>query len=119
MGILMRKGGIGDVLPLDRRLLMGDPMPATNRRPREVDTSMHVCPHVGCDYRGWLGLGNLRANGHPNGGPWRQLQCTACGGYVLETHGTLLHGKRVPAEGLVRGIACLAEGLGIRGTARV
>jgi transposase-like protein len=66
-----------------------------------------------------VGLGNLRANGHPNGGPWRQWQCTACGGYVLETHGTLLHGKRVSAECLVRVIACLAEGLGIRGTARV
>src|SRR5216683_2580038 len=66
-----------------------------------------------------LGLGNLRANGHPNGGPWRQFHCTSCGGYVLETHGTLLHGKRVPVDLIVRVIACLAEGLGIRGTARV
>src|SRR5262249_13961316 len=49
------------------------PMPPTNRRPRTVDTSMHFCPHDGCDYRGWLGLGNLRANGHPSGGPWRQF----------------------------------------------
>lgn len=90
-----------------------------NRRRRQVDTSKHFCPHAPCAYRGWVGLGNLRANGHPNGGPWRQLQCTACGGYVLETHGTLLHGKRGSAECLVRVIACLAEGLGIRGTARV
>jgi IS1 family transposase len=96
-----------------------EPMPVPNRRPRQVDTSKHFCPHAPCAYRGWVGLGNLRANGHPNGGPWRQLQCTACGGYVLETHGTLLHGKRVSAECLVRVIACLAEGLGIRGTARV
>lgn len=50
-----------------------DPMPATHRRPREVDTSMHFCPHRYCDYRGWLGLGNLRANGHPHGGSWRVL----------------------------------------------
>jgi hypothetical protein len=27
-----------------------DPMPATNRRPRVIDTSMHFCPHEGCDY---------------------------------------------------------------------
>ena len=53
-----------------------DPMPPTNRRPRTVDTSMHFCPHTDCDYRGWLGLGNLRANGHPSGGPWRQFHCT-------------------------------------------
>src|SRR5262245_11879004 len=39
-----------------------DPMPSTHRRPREVDTSMHFCPHLGCDYRGWLGMNNLRAN---------------------------------------------------------
>src|SRR4029434_1443727 len=42
-----------------------DPMPPTNRRPREVNTSRHFCPQATCDYRGWLGLGNLRANGLP------------------------------------------------------
>jgi IS1 family transposase len=84
-----------------------------------VDTSTHFCPHTGCDYRGWLGLGNLRANGHPSGGPWRQFQCRACEGYFLETHGTLFHGKRVAVELIVRVLACLAEGLGIRATARV
>jgi len=42
-----------------------DPLPPTNRRPREVDTSRHFCPHLGCDYRGWLGKNNLRANGRP------------------------------------------------------
>ncbi|HEY5870201.1 MAG TPA: hypothetical protein VI542_32305 [Candidatus Tectomicrobia bacterium] len=96
-----------------------DPMPRTNRRPREVDTSQHFCPHAGCDYWGWLGLGNLRANGHPNGGPWRQFHCTSCGGYFLETHGTIFHGKQASVELIVRVLACLAEGLGIRATARV
>ena len=38
---------------------------------------------------------------------------------VLETHGTLLHGKRVSVDLIVHVIGCLAEGLGIRGTARV
>jgi len=27
-----------------------DSMPAANRRPRTVDTSMHFCPHDGCRY---------------------------------------------------------------------
>jgi len=62
-----------------------DAMPPTNRRPCAIDTSRHFCPHAGCDYRGWLGLGNLRANGHPSGGPWRQLYCRSCHGYFLET----------------------------------
>ena len=96
-----------------------DPMPPTNRRPRGVDTSMHFCPHTDCDYRGWLELNNLRANGHPSGGPWRQLQYLGCHGYFLETHGTLFHGKQAAGELIGRVLACLAEGLGIRATARV
>src|SRR6266516_3989952 len=96
-----------------------DPMPPTNRRPRTVDTSMHFCPHTDCDYRGWLGLNNLRANGHPSGGPWRQFHCTSCDGYFPEHHGTMFHGKEVAVELIVRVLACLAEGLGIRATARV
>ena len=95
------------------------PMPSTHRRPREVDTSLHFCPHSGCDYRGWLGLGNLRANGHPSGGLWRQFHCTSCQGYFLETHGTIFHGKQAAVALIVQVLACLAEGLGIRATARV
>jgi IS1 family transposase len=37
----------------------------------------------------------------------------------LETHGTIFHGKRVAVDLIVHVIGCLAEGLGIRGTARV
>src|SRR5215475_916670 len=91
----------------------------TRGRRRQVDTSMHFCPNPDCAYRGWVGWGNLRANGHPSGGPWRQLLCIACRGYFLETLGTLFHGKRASVDLIVRVIACLAEGLGIRGTARV
>jgi hypothetical protein len=67
---------------------------------------------------GW-GLGNLRANGSPSGGPWRQLYGRSCTGYFLETHGTLLQSKRVAVELIVRVLACWGEGLGIRATARV
>src|SRR5215471_4554477 len=105
--------------PMPPPPMQPDPMPPTHRRPREVDTSRHFCPHVHCDYRGWRGLHNLRANGHPNGGPWRQLHCTACDSYFPEHHGTIFHGKRVAVELIVRVLACVAEGLGIRATARV
>jgi len=84
-----------------------------------VDTSWHFCPHPHCAYRGWVGLGNIRANGHPSGGPWRQLHGTSCDGYFQETHGTPLHGKRVPVDLLVWAVGALAEGLGIRAVARV
>src|SRR2546426_5589654 len=93
-------------------------MPTRGRR-RQVDTATHFCPNPDCAYRGWVGWGNLRANGHPNGGPWRQLLCVVCRRYFLETLGTIFHGKRASVELIVHVIACLAEGLGIRGTARV
>src|SRR6266705_67273 len=92
---------------------------STRGRKCQVDTSPHFCPNPDCAYRGWVAWGNLRANGHPKGGPWRQLLCVACHRYFLETLGTIFHGKRASVELIVRVIACLAEGLGIRGTARV
>ena len=91
----------------------------TRGRPRTIDSQQQFCPDQDCSYYGWTGRGNLRANGHPGGQPWRQFQCVSCHGYFQETHGTLLHGKRVAVDLIVRVIACLAEGLGIRGTARV
>ncbi len=48
-------------------------MAPTRGRPRQVETSQHFCPHPDCAYQGWVGLGNISANGHPSGGPWRQL----------------------------------------------
>jgi len=95
------------------------PRVSTRGRRRHVDTSRHCCPDADCRYGGWLGLGNISANGHPSGGPWRQLYCSSCKGYFLETQGTIFHGKRVSVDLIVHVIGCLAEGLGIRGTARV
>jgi hypothetical protein len=57
-------------------------------RHRQVDTSSHFCPYAPCAYQGWVGFGNLRANGHPNGRRWRQLLCLGCNGYFLEATGT-------------------------------
>jgi IS1 family transposase len=94
-------------------------MVPTRGRPRQVDTSQHFCPPPNCAYQGWGGRGNISANGHPSGGPWRQMYCTGCGGYFQETHGTPLHGQRVPPDLLVWAVGALAEGLGIRAVARV
>ena len=100
----------------------GSPPPSltfTRGRKRTINTHAHGCPKPNCAYWGWLGRGNIRSNGHPGGQPWRQLQCVSCAGYFSETHGTIFHGKRSSPEIIVHVIACLAEGLGIRGTARV
>jgi IS1 family transposase/transposase-like protein len=101
-------------LPLPPPLLSPSP-----GRPRQVDTSGQFCPQPRCVYYGWVGRGNLRANGYPNGGRWRQFQCLGCQKYFLETQGTPLQGKRMAPEVLVWAVGALAEGLGIRAVARV
>jgi IS1 family transposase len=90
----------------------------TRGRRRAIDTQPHFCPAHDCSYYGWVGRGNIRANGHPGGGPWRQLQCLACHTYFQETYGTPLHGKRGSPEKLVWAVGALAEGLGIHAVAR-
>src|SRR5262245_43354934 len=93
--------------------------PSPQGRPRQVDTAAQFCPQPHCPYYGWVGLGNLRANGYPSGGRWRQFQCLSCKQYFLETHDTPLHDKRVQPEVLVWAVTAVAEGLGIRAVARV
>lgn len=88
-------------------------------RRRNIETAAHYCPYPHCPYYGWLGRGNIRANGHPGGGEWRQLHCVACDHYFLETHDTLFYRKTHAPEVILRAIAALAEGLGIRAVGRV
>jgi hypothetical protein len=66
--------------------------------PRTVDTQRQFCPSPHYEYYGWRGYSNIRANWHPNGGRWRQLQCVACRTYFLETHGMPLYGTRVAPD---------------------
>ena len=91
----------------------------TRGRRRALDTQRHFCPNHECAYYGWVGRGNIRANGHPGGARWRQLQCVVCHTYFQETHGTPMHGTRVSPELLVWTVSALAEGLGIRAVTRV
>ena len=67
-------------------------------------------------YRGWLGLQISAPTVIPVAAPG--ASSTVLKGYFLETHGTLFHGKQAAVEIIVRVLACLAEGLGIRATAR-
>jgi transposase-like protein len=104
-----------DLLPLAPPPLLT----AKRGRPRALNAHAHYCPTKTCPYYGWTGRGNIRANGHPGGGPWRQFHCSVCETYFLETHGTLFYGKTRPAEWIVRVVAALAEELGPRAIARV
>jgi hypothetical protein len=54
-------------------------MTFTRGRRRQVETTGHFCPHAACAYHGWVGFGNIRANGHPTGRRWRQRDATLSG----------------------------------------
>jgi hypothetical protein len=92
---------------------------STRGHKRTIDTQQQFCSDQDCSYFGWTGRGNIRANGHPGGKPWRQLECASYHGYFQQTHGTPFHGKRIAPDMLVWAIGALAEGLGIRAVARV
>jgi IS1 family transposase len=64
-------------------------------------------------------LGNIRANGHPNGGRWRQLECTVCHKTFLKTINTIFYRKQASAETIWQVLTSLAEGVGMRKTARI
>jgi len=95
-------------------------------RPRGVDTSNHYCPNPDCTYYctyyGWLGMGNIVSNGHPNGSRWRQLECTVCSTYFMETKGTIFYRNHTSTDTIDtvwQALKALAEGLDIQATARV
>jgi IS1 family transposase len=88
-------------------------------RPRYVNTDWHFCPNRTCSHYGWVGLGNLVANGHPNGGRWRQLKCTVCGKHFAESTGTFFYRSPLAPELLCRIITALAEGVSLQATARI
>jgi transposase-like protein/IS1 family transposase len=99
-----------------------EPPPKIERergRKQEIDTSKHFCPENKCPYWGWLDRGNIISNGHPSGGPWRQLRCVVCGKHFQETIGTIFYGGSVPAKDIMRAIATLCEGVSPRKVARI
>jgi len=99
--------------------------PARRRgRPAEIPTD-----HVFCPVRVCRGYGKL--GGDPNhrivgcgtydtrSGKRQMYQCAGCQTRFSETQGTVFFGLKTPQETVYRALACLAEGLGIRATARV
>lgn len=88
-------------------------------RPCTIDTSGHFCPNQECCYYGWLGRGNIRSNGHPNGDANRQLECKVCHRTFVETTGTIFYRKKTSPETIGRVLTALAEGLALQSVARV
>jgi len=94
------------------------PEPKRGRR-QVVRPTWQYCDEPECEYYGWPGLGNLRANGYPNGGRWRQWHCQACQQFFIETRGTPLYRRAVAPKLVHQVLTGVAEGLSLEATARL
>ena len=76
------------------------------------------CPNEECRVYGKVGIGNIVKYGKsPQGG--QRYQCRVCKKVFNERKGTLFYGKRTAVKDIVESLAMVAEGMGIRATARV
>ena len=94
--------------------------PSSKRGRRQVvKPTWQYCDDPDCRYYGWPGSGNLRANGYPNGGRWRQWHCLACRQFFIETRGTPLDRRSVAPNVVHQVLTGLTEGLSPEATARL
>lgn len=81
-----------------------------------------ACPNPRCKRSGKTGLGHVVSNGTyrtRSTGKARLFLCRACGTAFSSRTGTAFFGLRTPKRTILLGLRLLAEGLGLRGTARV
>lgn len=99
---------------------MAKPTRATRGpKPKFLDVA---CPNSRCQHRGKTGLGNVVSNGTyrtRRTGRARLFLCRACGKAFSSRTGTAFFGLRTRKRTVLLGLRLLAEGLGLRGTARV
>jgi len=87
-------------------------------KPQFLDVA---CPNPRCKRGGKTGLGNVVSNGTyrtRSTGKARLFLCRACGKAFSSRTGTAFFGLRTPKQTVLLGLRLLAEGLGLRGTAR-
>ena len=86
----------------------------------ERDWSAFACPNPDCPAYGQRGQGNLRPHGWSSKARHiRCLRCTLCGQHFSERAGTPLFRTQLPQETALQIARHLAEGNGLRATARL
>jgi hypothetical protein len=86
----------------------------------EQDWSPFACPNPDCPAYGQRGLGDLRPHGWSSKARHlRCLRCTTCGHHFSQRAGTPLFGTHLPQEKALQIAQHLAEGSGMRATARL
>jgi transposase-like protein len=89
-------------------------------RKTQIDTSMYFCPYEDCTHYGKVGTDNrITASGCYGKQRTQLLKCNVCQRRFSARRGTPLFGLKADEETFYEVIACLAEGNGIRATARI
>ena len=76
------------------------------------------CPNAACKYYQQVGSGSIIRYGKTRQG-YQRYQCKNCGRVFNQQVGTLFYGKRSDPQDIIESLAMLAEGMGLRATARV
>lgn len=89
-------------------------------RKKQIDTSMYFCPYEDCSNYGKVGIDNQIIGAGRYGKDQTQLlECKVCRRTFSARRGTPLFGLKTDEDVFYDVIACLAEGNGIRATARI
>lgn len=89
-------------------------------RKKQLDTSMYFCPYEDCTNSGRVGADNQIIGAGCYGKHQTQmLKCNVCQRRFSARQGTPLLGLKADEQIFYDVIACLAEGNGIRATARI
>jgi hypothetical protein len=89
-------------------------------RKKQMDTSMYFCPNQDCANYGQVGPDNqVIGAGHYGKQQGQLLKCKVCGQRFSTRRGTPLFDLKTDEQTFYDVIACLAEGNGIRATARI
>ncbi|MDW7680227.1 MAG: helix-turn-helix domain-containing protein [bacterium] len=85
----------------------------------ELDLSQHFCPNPECQHHGIKGLGNITTSTTFGKNNIRLLRCKTCNKRFSERHSTVFSGLHLDEKTITEILLCLAEGMSIRGCARV
>jgi transposase-like protein len=89
-------------------------------RKKQIDTSMYFCPYLDCANHGRVGPDNhIIGAGRYGERQTQLLKCKVCDRTFSQRRGTPLFNLKAKEETFYDVIACLAEGNGIRATARI
>jgi len=85
----------------------------------ELDLSKHFCPNPNCKDYGIRGTGNITTSTTFGKQCIRLLRCKTCNKRFSERHHTVYSGLRLEEQTITDILSCLAEGMSIRGCARI